>query len=492
MSAALALACASQPAIPKAQVPPTEPEPPPSPAPIAAVAPPLTAPPPAPPPDWNDEPVLNGEVLALRAKAQAKILGDTKLIEDEHGKVVSFSDIPTDDEGHAAWQNGNALGSFVAIENEDALEHFHDAIERLATGRDADGKVRILSYGASHTQGDLYTGYLRYYLQSRFGNGGPGFIQMARINQWYRKFDFQVKSKGFRTEYAQKKEPPEHGRFGLMGVAVVARLPYAFGRVLPMNDRDLMLTANRYELFYSAEPKGGDLLFSIDEQKPTRLPGRAENAETRYHVVDTGGFGWHEVQVKPVGNGPIRVYGMSIERATAGVVVDTLGINGTRAANMLKWDQAIWHEHLQRRAPDLFTLAYGTNETVDTNEPIDVYEQNLRQVLSSLRQALPKVSCVLIGPGDFPREGDDGWKTRERLVQIVDVQRKVAPDFGCGFWDTFAFMGGEDSMHEWVEAKPALGAPDHIHFTARGYVKMGMAFADALMRKYDAFHLPRD
>ncbi len=493
VSAAWALACASQPAVPKAQ-PPTAlpPEIQAAPAPLARTANPAPLPAPAPAPEWDDKPVFNQEVLALRAKAQARILGGAKLIEDEHGNVVAFGDIPADDQGRPAWVNGNAMGSFVSVENEGALEHFHEALERLATGRDADGKVRIAAYGASHTQGDLYTGYLRYYLQSRFGNGGPGFIQVARLNQWYRKFDYQVKSRGFRTEFAQKKEPPKHGRFGLMGIAVVGQFPYAYGQVFPMNDSDYELTANRYELFYSAEPKSGDIYFSIDETKPVRLEGNAPSPEPRYHVVDMGGYGWHEVRVKPAGNGPVRVYGLSVERATAGVVVDTLGINGTRAANMLAWDQGLWHAHLKRRAPDLITLAYGTNETVDTNEPIETYERNLRQVLASLRQALPEASCVLIGPGDFPREGDDGWKTRERLTQIIDVQRQVAPAFNCGFWDTFAFMGGEDSMHEWVEAKPALGAPDHIHFTARGYVKMGMGFADALMRKYDAFHLQPD
>ncbi|MET0411449.1 MAG: hypothetical protein ABW217_09130, partial [Polyangiaceae bacterium] len=45
---------------------------------------------------------------------------------------------------------------------------------------------------------------------------------------------------------------------------------------------------------------------------------------------------------------------------------------------------------------------------------------------------------------------------------------------------------GEGSMHEWASAKPALAAKDHIHLTNRGYVRMGMAFGDALMRAYDA------
>ncbi len=439
---------------------------------------------------WSDDkPVYNAELLRLRADAQQRVLGQDKIIEDATGTCVELSPIPRDELGRPAWRNGNSLGTFVGIENEAALEHFHESLERLATGR--ENRVRILAYGASHTQGDLYTGYLRYYLQSRFGNGGPGFMQMAEINRYYRPIDHRVESKGFRIEWAQKREPPDHSRFGLLGASALGRFPYAYARISPKNDSDLDLSADRYELYYSAEPKGGDIKLSISNDKPIRISTRADVPEPRYEAFQTG-RGWHEIQVRPAGNGPIRIFGLSVERSQPGVVVDTLGINGTRAANMLTWDKRFWHEHLRRRAPNLVLLAYGTNETVDRGQPIEKYESDLREVLADLRRTLPDASCVLVGPGDFPAGGGDHWSTRPRLLSIIDVQRKVSPDYNCGFWDTFAFMGGEGSMHEWATAKPALGSPDHIHLTARGYVKMGMAFGDALMRAYDAFHVAPD
>jgi hypothetical protein len=53
-------------------------------------------------------------------------------------------------------------------------------------------------------------------------------------------------------------------------------------------------------------------------------------------------------------------------------------------------------------------------------------------------------------------------------------------------------MGGAGSMAEWARSHPRLGASDHIHLTARGYVRMGMALGDALLRAYDARRVPRD
>jgi len=70
------------------------------------------------------------------------------------------------------------------------------------------------------------------------------------------------------------------------------------------------------------------------------------------------------------------------------------------------------------------------------------------------------------------------------------VQRTVAAEMGCGFWDTKAFMGGELSMPMWVAAQPAMAKPDHIHFTVRGYVRIGMALVDAMMVGFDGGEQP--
>ena len=85
-----------------------------------------------------------------------------------------------------------------------------------------------------------------------------------------------------------------------------------------------------------------------------------------------------------------------------------------------------------------------------------------------------------------PRELEEGvWVVRPRLLQIVQVQRDVAWEQGCAFWDGMAFMGGVGSMHTWATSKPRMASRDHIHFTRRGYVRMGMAIADALMVEFD-------
>src|SRR5690606_26662495 len=130
-------------------------------------------------------------------------------------------------------------------------------------------------------------------------------------------------------------------------------------------------------------------------------------------------------------------------------------------------------------------LAYGTNETTDVGQRIELYEEQLGEVLDRLRRIAPNASCLLIGPGDFPRRKGEQWLPRPRLLDIIDIQRRIAFAKGCGFWDTYAFMGGADSMDRWVRAYPAMASTDHIHLTPRGYVRMGMALGDALLRRFD-------
>jgi lysophospholipase L1-like esterase len=435
-------------------------------------------------------PVYSPNILRLRMRAQERILGRDQAVEDEFGRVVPARQIVLEPGDGASAPNGNALGRFVPLENEGALARFYAALDALASTPEQKNKVRIAVYGASHTQADIYSGYLRYYLQSRFGNGGAGFIPLGVEHGWSSRIDFKVRARGFKTEYVQQKPPPPHGLFGLSGSAAIGG-PHGRLRIVPESMTDTELTASQYGLFYAAEPTGGDIAISVDGDTPVELSTRAPQLEARYHSFERP-LGWHEVEIKSLGEGGARLFGLVIERAQPGIVLDTLGIRGTRAANMLLWDQALWEEHLKRRSPDLVLLAYGTNETTDRGQPIADYARELTAVLTRLRHALPNASCVLVGPGDFPKEEDDGsWSTRPRLLEIIHEQRRLAPQFGCGFWDAYAFMGGEGSMARWVQSNPRLGAADHIHLTSRGYVRMGLVLGDALLRAYDARHVPR-
>jgi lysophospholipase L1-like esterase len=456
-------------------------------------------------------PVLTDEALAARVEAQRRYLGNRAIFEDQQGRPVPAIAADDDPEtqieddildalpgssgiGDAAVDNskranGNALGLYVPIEHpaggKSSLDHFHQALARLE--KQKTGKVRIAVYGASHTQADIYQGYMRTYLQSRFGDGGHGYVAMVKTNKWYRQSDFSVdSSKGWRVDHAQKREGRKDGLYGLMGANASSSSKRDHARVYPRDRSNPASEASHFEIQFLMQPGGGDFYVYADKKKIATVETKSDATSAGRHSFELP-LAHHDIEVRPKGNGEVRIFGLIAEKNAPGVVVDTLGIAGTRAANMLKWDEPVWADYLTARPPDLWTLAYGTNETTDVDQPIEDYVHRLRQVIMRFRNAAPEASCVLIGPGDFPRKSEDeSWVPRPRLAQIIEAQRNVAYEMGCGFWDGLAFMGGTGSMHTWSTASPSMGSKDHIHLTRRGYVRMGMGVTDATMAGYDA------
>lgn len=464
-------------------------------------------------------PAYNDAALSARVDAQKALLGND-LFEDIEGNPVAPRIELIEDEressidddillalpgssgfgvggtvagsGDEAPANGNALGLYVPIEDPrdgPALARFHQALRELAAGKDDDGKVRVLVYGGSHTQADVYPGYFRAYLQARFGDGGQGFVSLNRVNKWYRYQNWSIEeTKGWTSEYAQRQSSRKDGFYGLLGASGSSDSKRDRTKIVPRHEGAV---AGEYELHYLAQPGGGSLKLFADGKKIATVDtgerdGKAVAKPSQGYYAFSLDEGSHEVEVRVVGDGEVRLFGLNMEREQPGVVVDTLGISGTRAANMLSWDRDIFTDNVRRRDPDLYTLFYGTNEATDENQPISVYRANLREVLTLLRDAAPEASCLIIGPGDFPRElEEDVWIPRPRVAEIVEAQRDIAYEMGCGFWDTLAFMGGVNSMHEWATSRPQMASRDHIHFTKRGYVRLGLGVIDAMMASFD-------
>ncbi|MEE9381983.1 MAG: GDSL-type esterase/lipase family protein [Nannocystaceae bacterium] len=399
------------------------------------------------------------------------------------------SGLAANEQARQAAANGNALGLFVPLENPGgtAMHRFFEALRQLEhADPGSPQKVRILAYGASHTQADIYTAYLRHYLQLRFGNGGRGFLPIARINRWHRQPNIKLEHHdGWVITHAQRRDAPEVGFYGLIGMSVTGKSRRNWARVGPTNAKIEADHGSAYEIYYLAQPGGGRFRLSVDGKVAGVVETRAGSTHAGYHAVSRENKA-HEIEVRVAGRGEVTLFGLSVENSRSGVVVDTLGISGTRASNMLRWDAEVWADNVQRRDPALVMLAYGTNEATDEDQPIGHYRGQLRRVLQRFKDALPRASCLLVGPGDFPREiEDDVWVERPRMAQIVDVQREIAWEMGCGFWDTMAFMGGIGSMHVWATSRPRMASRDHIHLSRRGYVRLGMALTDAIMIDYD-------
>jgi lysophospholipase L1-like esterase len=358
------------------------------------------------------------------------------------------------------------------------LHDFHAALTRLQHGRDDDDKVRVL---VSSVAGDRFTGYLRGYLQHRFGDGGPGFVTLVPLWRGHRhqEMDLDV-SRGWTVTHSLRPRGRADGRYGLMGVRATGRYPGA--RIRLRLDRPDE-TARHWTVLYLGDPHGGTFEARLDDETPVRIDTRAETIAAGYATLQTDGPR-RRLTLRTVGNGAVHLFGAVIEREQAGVVVDTLGIGGSGARRQLHWKESLWAEHVKRRDPDLFVLAYGGIESMRENHDPDRWRAEIEQILDRFDRAAPDASCLLLAPQDLAlRRGGPGRRRPASLDSIVAVLRDVAKDRRCAFFDTPAMMGGPGSMRDWVEAR--LAQRDHVHFTVRGYAHLGRVLADALMAAYD-------
>jgi len=66
----------------------------------------------------------------------------------------------------------------------------------------------------------------------------------------------------------------------------------------------------------------------------------------------------------------------------------------------------------------------------------------LRRVVERVREVAPGASCLLIGPSDRPTQNRRRYVRRPaRTELVVETQRQVSAEFGCGFFDLVGFMG---------------------------------------------------
>lgn len=374
------------------------------------------------------------------------------------------------------------LGQPISIEDPSghALDELHRALRLAEKGK---GRARLTFYGDSHTSEDLYTGYLRSRLQQRFGDGGPGLVMPVHPFPCHGYRDVLVTHFGpWKTIRVKGRHRPRDA-YGLAGYAIESSKS-AWGRIELVNTKGRGSKVSHVDLFHLLQPRGGRVEVIIDGAKAQQFSTQATSVQSGVKRIERSG---RLFEFRALGDGPVRLFGASLERSTTGVIVDAFGIPGSKGRDQLVWDTNVQRAQLDRIAPDLLVLEYGTNESGGDLQGMPRYEQDLRAVVKRLRAVRPNTSCLLMGPSEWPERRPNGsYRPRTRTVGIIEVQRRVARDMGCAFFDTLAFMGGPGSMVRWTAHDPPLALSDHVHFTDEGHRRLASALESALLEGLDS------
>src|SRR5581483_3869463 len=337
------------------------------------------------------------------------------------------------------------------IDPHESLKAFYLALWRTELGA-PDAITRVLHYGDSPVTADSITADVRSLLQQHFGDAGHGFILIAKPWAWYGHRGVDVEGKGW-TISAATQVRARDGFHGLGGVSFEGE-PGASSRFTLAEDHALM------EIHFLRQPGGGLLAVEVSGQKLGHVDTEGPDIEPDYRTFALGP-GVREIRLS-VERGTARLFGVSFERHTPGVIYNSLGLNGGQVQVVVRYfNQPQWSEELQHEHPDLVVINYGTNESIYAGYVESTYPGELRQVIARVKAAVPGASVLIMSPMDRgQRDGSDRITTVPTLPRLVEIQRQVAAETGCAFFNTFQAMGGEGTMARWYDSQPRLVSAD--------------------------------
>jgi hypothetical protein len=366
------------------------------------------------------------------------------------------------------------------LENSAALSTFYEALRHSAESA-PNAITRIAHYGDSSVAADEISSTARRKLQARFGDAGHGFMLTAKGNMFYGHHDVAHReSPGWQLMSIVRRQL-RSGYYGYGGIVATGQAGEytAFGTV---GAGPIGHSVSRFELFYQRYAAGGDLRVSVDNDPAVTIKTHADVTEDAWETLRVPD-GDHALVVRA--RGEVRLYGVSQERDGPGVVYGALGLVGARADRLLDADPQHMADQIAHRDPHLLVLGFGGNEA--GNDLLDEhrYERDLTKVVKLMRSGKPEMSCLLFGPLDQGQRNERGdIVTLRALPMIVAVQRRVALDQGCAFFDTYAAMGGAGSVGRWYHSRPRLFSPDFRHATPEGYSRIGFAYYQALLKGF--------
>lgn len=367
-------------------------------------------------------------------------------------------------------------GAGQFLHDDQLLDPFYQSLWRSQTGPHV---TRILHYGDSPTTADLVTADVRSLLQKTFGDAGHGFVLLDRPWAWYGHRGIGLTSDGWSTRAATLQAPSD-GLLGLGG-ATSSGGPGA---------HSLLTFGPGYahlQVQFSRQPNGGTLIVTPAASEPVRIATSGEPGEPGF--VDIPLPAAAQSANFLVEGGPVRVFGVMLQRGRPGVIYNSLGVNGGQVQALLRTFQpAAWAEQLRHAQPDLVVLNYGDNESVYPKYVDGPYANELTLLIQRMKAALPGVPILIMAPMDRGVHGPGGELLTPPVMQrIVDIQKKVALQQNCAFFDTFTAMGGAGTMARWYTSSPRLVSADLLHPNPQGAAIVGRLLYDGLMAGYKDF-----
>jgi hypothetical protein len=369
-------------------------------------------------------------------------------------------------------------------EADSALLHpYFRNLDQMTSGQKPS--TRILHFGDSQIENDRMTGLIRFRMQRLFGGTGTGLVQAIPLYSGSLAYRQEEEGDWLRyTYFGNRDSTIAHRSYGIMGAFVSVPSPEEGiwpGIHYRFNTSRRGGQVRRIRIFMHSYVDDANLAFRLNENYSDTLKGIAAGFSVadylHYEEIWEAGIHFN----LPEGG---RVYGISFE-SVGGVQVDNIAMRGGSGLIFTSMNHSTQKAMLDELAPGLILLQYGGNVVPYMSS--SYYRRAFKRQLKFFEDMCPGTPVIVIGPSDMAVRENGRFVTYPGLEGIRNALREAALESGCGFWDLYLAMGGQNSMASFVEADPPLASTDYVHFTNLGVNLVAEMFYNALMYEYKEY-----
>ena len=144
-------------------------------------------------------------------------------------------------------------------------------------------------------------------------------------------------------------------------------------------------------------------------------------------------------------------------------------------------DLAELEQQLITTPPDLAIVSLGTNDAFSGASRNNFYQQ-IDRMVQKIRTLAPNASLLITTPpGAMKLNPSRGrYEAMPELENSVTTIIQYCNDKKIAYWNLFGIMGGGYVMNSWAQQK--LAAPDHVHYSAKGYALFAGWLFDAFTK----------
>jgi len=187
----------------------------------------------------------------------------------------------------------------------------------------------------------------------------------------------------------------------------------------------------------------------------------------------------------------VNCFGASLEDET-GIYIDNfaikgnsgLGLQGIPLKNLAAFDSLLNY--------DLIVLQFGLNVSNSPTKDFTSYVKGMTKLVNKLKTAFPGTPILLLSVSDRSQRKQGQFITMSTIPLLIQAQEKIAFENNLLFWNLFEAMGGENSMAEFANSKPALANKDYTHLNFAGGRKVGLSLARSFIHEVELYEKRRN